>query len=281
MPSPVLNYNGKLYNEDELLISPNNRSFRYGDGCFETMKMIRGKIVLRDLHFERLFSSLETLQFDKSKFFTANTLEQQVFELAKANGHEKIGRIRLMVFRGEAGLFDIDNRANYLIQTWEMNAANNNFNGNGLITGIFTDARKAYDKFSTIKNNNYLCYAMAALWAKQNKLNDAFVLNTYDRVAEASIANIFIINNGIIKTPAITEGCISGVIRRYMLQCFRKDGIPVEETAITVQDIEQAQEIFLTNAAYGMRWVQSCGNSNYALQAAPLLYKKYIEPLYL
>jgi len=281
MPSPVLNYNGKLYNEGELLISPNNRSFRYGDGCFETMKMIRGKIVLRDLHFERLFSSLETLQLDVPKFFTANTLEQQVFELAKANGHEKLGRVRLMIFRGDGGLFDVDNHANYVIQTLEMNAANNSFNENGLVTGIFTDARKAYDKFSPIKNNNYLCYAMAALWAKQNKLNDAFVLNTYDRVAEASIANIFIINNGIIKTPAITEGCISGVIRRYMLQCFRKDGIPVEETAITVQDIEQAQEILLTNAAYGMRWVKSCGNSNYTLQVAPLLYKKYIEPLYL
>ena len=61
----VLNYNGKLYKEDEPIISANNRSFRYGDGFFETMKMFNGKIVLRDYHFERLFSSLELLQFEK------------------------------------------------------------------------------------------------------------------------------------------------------------------------------------------------------------------------
>ena len=280
MASYFLNYNGKFYKDGELFISPNNRSFRYGDGCFETMKMINGKLVLRDLHIERLFSSLETLQFDLPKLFTPATIEKQVAELAEKNKHTSLGRVRLMVFRGDGGLYDVDNRPNYLIQTWEMPATNNMLNENGLDIGIYPDARKGCDMFSPIKNNNYLCYAMAALWAKKHNLNDALVLNAFGNVADASIANVFIVQDGIVKTPALTEGCVSGVARRYLLQCLRKEGMPVQETNITTEDVLQAQEVFLTNAAYGMRWVKSCGNSNYTLQAVPMLFKKFIEPLY-
>jgi len=280
MASYFLNYNGKLYKDGELFISPNNRSFRYGDGCFETMKMVNGKIIHRDLHMERLFSSLETLQFDLPKLFTPATIEKQVAELAEKNKHNNLGRIRLMVFRGDGGLYDVDNRPNYLIQSWEMGAANNSLNENGLDIGIYPDARKSCDMFSPIKNNNYLCYAMAALWAKKHNLNDALVLNAFGRVADASIANVFIVQDGIIKTPALTEGCVSGVTRRYLLQCLRKEGMPVQETTIAAEDVLQAQEVFLTNAAYGIRWVKSCGASNYTLQAAGLVYKNFIEPLY-
>lgn len=276
-----LNYNGKLYAEGTMLISPNNRSFRYGDGFFETMKMINGSIVLGNLHFERLFTSLETMKFDTPKLFTAASLEEQVLNLAKKNKHSANGRIRLMVFRGDGGLYDApDNHPNYLIQTWEMNDANNHLNENGLVTDVFADARKACDSFSHIKSNNYQCYVMGALWARQNKLNDALVLNSYGRIADATIANVFIVKDGIIQTPALTEGCVAGTMRRYLLQCLRNDGLPVQETAITPEDLTAAQEIFLTNAGYGMRWVQRCGNTSYTPKASLLLYKNYIAPLY-
>jgi len=281
MAGEFLNYNGKVYPADKLLISPNNRSFRYGDGFFETMKMIKGRIVLGNLHFERLFSSLDTLLFDKPKLFTATRLETEIAELAKKNNHTASGRIRLMVFRGDGGLYDAENNhPNYLIQTWEMNTANNQLNENGLVVDVFKDARKACDHFSHIKSNNYLSYVMAAIWAKQRKLNDALVLNSHNNIADATIANVFVVKEGIIQTPAITEGCIEGTMRRHLLQCIRKEGMPVKETIITLEDVKAASEMFLTNAAYGIRWVQSCGNTSYATQVAPVLYKKFVEPLY-
>lgn len=281
MDAGFVNYNGKIYSADKLLISPNNRSFRYGDGFFETMKMINGKILLGSLHFERLFASLQTMLFDKPKLFTATLLEEQIAALAKKNKHTKSGRIRLMIFRGDGGLYDAeDNNPNYLIQTWQMNDANNRLNENGLVVDVFKDARKACDAFSHIKSNNYLSYVMAALWAKQQKLNDALLLNSHGNIADATIANVFIIKDGIIRTPALTEGCVAGTMRRHLLRCMHNEGIPVQETAITIADIESANEMFLTNAGYGMRWVKSCGNTNYTSQAALTLYKQFIEPLY-
>jgi branched-chain amino acid aminotransferase len=275
-----LHHNGKIYKADKLLISPNNRSFRYGDGFFETMKMINGKIILADYHFERLFTSLELLQFEKPNYFTADYLKAQIEELAKKNYHTKLARIRLMIFRGDGGLYDPENYfPNHLIQTWELNPTNNILNENGFVVDIFKDARKACDNYSHVKSNNYLPYAMAALWAKKKQLNDALLLNNNDCIADATIANIFIIKDGIIKTPALSEGCISGVMRRHLLKCMRGENIPVKETKIEVEELLQASEVFLSNGVYGIRWIKSCCNNNYTNALATVFHKKFVNIL--
>lgn len=273
-----LYYNGKTYRSDKLLISPNNRSFRYGDGFFETMKMVNGKIALADYHFERLFQSLELLQFDKQALFTKDHLEQAITALAVKNNHRKFARIRLTLFRGDGGLHDaVNNTPNYLIQTWQLNPAIKDFNVNGLVTGIFTKAKKACDAYSHLKSNNYLSYAMAALWAKEQHLNDAILLNTNNAIADATIANIFIVKDGVIKTPALTEGCVAGVMRRHLLQCLRTENIPIEETNISVDELLQAAELFFTNSVYGIKWVRQCNESNYTNQLSARLHRLYIQ----
>ena len=273
-------YNGKVLKTDKLLISPDNRSFRYGDGFFETMKLINGKLQLADYHMERLFGSLDKLQFQKPVYFTPEYLIEQISLLAKKNYQQKLTRIRLTIFRGEGGLYEVDNHfPHHLIQTWDLNPANNLLNENGLVIDVFKDARKVCDQYSSIKSNNYLSYVMAALWAKQNKLNDAVLLNPYDRIADATIANVFIVKNGVVKTPALTEGAVNGVMRRHMLHSLRKENIPVEETQLSVEDLLQASEMFLTNAIYGVRWVKQLGNNGYTNQLSSLLHKNFIKPL--
>jgi branched-subunit amino acid aminotransferase/4-amino-4-deoxychorismate lyase len=275
-----LHFNGKILSADKLLISPNNRSFRYGDGFFETIKMINGKIILEDYHFERLFTSLELLQFEKPHYFTADYLRTHIEELAKKNYHSKLARVRLMIFRGDGGLYDPENHfPNHLIQTWELNPSNNILNENGLVIDIFKDAKKACDNYSHVKSNNYLSYAMAALWAKKQHLNDALLLNSYNRIADTTIGNIFIVKDGVVKTPALNEGCVSGVMRRHLLKCMREENMPVEETAIEADELLQASEVFLSNGIYGIKWVRSCGNSNYTQQLSALLHKKFVTTL--
>jgi len=276
-----LNFNGKVYKNDKLLISPDNRSFRYGDGCFETMKLINGQIVLEAYHIERLFITLQALQFNKPNYFITNDFKEQIEEVIKKNKLKKIARIRITIARGDGGLYDVENHnPNYLIQAWDLNSANNKLNENGLVIDIYKDARKVCDKFSHLKSNNFLCYTMAALWAKENNLNDALLLNPYDRIADTTIANIFIVKDGAIKTPALSEGCVSGVMRKYLIKCIKEEGIPFEETQITAEEVLQASEVFLTNAIYGIRWVKQIGNSNYTNQLAASLHRKYLAPIF-
>jgi branched-chain amino acid aminotransferase len=281
MNNVKMNLNGVIVSAEKPAITADNRSFRYGDGCFETLKAVNGKIIHAKEHFERVFASLELLQFDKPNYLTAAYLTEHISKLLQQNGHTKLARIRLTLFRGNGGLYDAENHfPNYIIQTWNLNESNNKLNENGLVIDVYKDARKVCDNFSHLKSNNYLSYAMAALWAKKNHLNDALLLNPYDKIADATIANVFIVQDGMIKTPSVTEGCVSGIMKNYLLHCLHEENIPVEETSITIDDVLNAQEIFLTNSIYGIKWVKQCGNSNYTLQTAALLHKKFIEVLW-
>jgi branched-subunit amino acid aminotransferase/4-amino-4-deoxychorismate lyase len=273
-------YNGKLLDAETAIVSSKSRGLRYGDGCFETMKMKDGRIILYELHFERLFSSLELLGFELPMHFSSDNFKNEVEELAGKNRHKKHGRIRLTFFRGDGGLYGAENNLpNYVIETWKLEDEVGLFNENGLVTGIFKDARKAADNFSHIKANSFMPYILAANWAKKNRLNDALLLNSYDKIADATIANVFIVKDGVIKTPALTEGCIGGVMRRFLINCCKKEGLPIEETSLSVDDVAEASEIFLTNAIRRIQWVKQVGKDNYSFSVSKLLYDKFVKTL--
>lgn len=259
-----INWNGKIVEKDKFHISPDNRSFRYGDGFFETMKIVNNNILLAGFHFTRFFSSLQLLSFDVPVFFLQEYFTEQIQNLLKKNQHSSLARVRMMIYRGNGGLFDPENHyPNFVIQSWPLPESINELNTNGLDIDIYTKARKVCDSFSMVKSNNYLSYAMAALWAKKNKLNDCLLLNPYNNICDSAIANIFIVQDNLIKTPAIAEGCVNGVARSYLIECCKKDNIIISETAISADDVLHASEVFLTNAVAGIRWVKQSGERTY------------------
>lgn len=274
-----INWNGRIIDKTRFYISPDNRSFRYGDGFFETMKVAENNILLSPYHFTRFFSSLQLLSFDIPATFTIEYFTQQIQNLLSKNNHSSLARVRLMIYRGDGGLYDPENHyPNFVIQSWPLDPAINNLNENGLDIDIYTEARKVSDAFSMVKSNNYLSYAMAAFWVKKNKLNDCILLNPYNNICDSTIANIFIVQDNIIKTPAIAEGCVSGVARSYLIESCKKDDIPVIETTLSTEDIMQAKEVFLTNAVTGIKWVKRLGEIRYREPIITKhLYDKYIK----
>lgn len=273
--------NGKIVSEENAMVSVNNRGFRYGDGCFETMKYHNGALPLSQFHFERLFTSLETLQFTSPEFFTPAYLLQQVHDLVKKNNHTALARIRLTVFRGNGGLYDAGDRAaNWLIQSWHLHPESNIINTIGSVVGIYHEGIKAADKFANIKSNNYLLYSQAALYAKQQGWDDALVLNHYGTVADSTIANLFIISDDTVITPPLTDGPVNGVMRRYLLQQLPLHGYRVIERSIEQKDMGSADEAFLTNGIYGLKWIRSIAQKKIDLKHAAMIHKKIIAPLY-
>ncbi|MFY7963707.1 MAG: aminotransferase class IV [Chitinophagaceae bacterium] len=268
------NLDGKIFLDSENNISVNNRSFRYGDGFFETIKLVDGIIELKELHFERIAASLDTLGFVNAKHFSFDNLEMQIIELATKNYHHHLGRIRITFYRADAGLYEVTNfHPHILIQSFKLSETVNKLNENGLVIDVYPLAKKSCDVFSNIKSNNYLQYAMAALWAKENKLNDALLLNSNNNIADSTIANVFMIKNNEIKTPALTEGCIDGVMRKHIITTLQKNNIKVVETIVNVEDIANADEVFLTNAIKGIMWVRQLGDSNYVNFETRRIYK--------
>jgi branched-chain amino acid aminotransferase len=272
-----INFNGSYIHSGESFINADNRGFRYGDGLFETIKVADNKIHLAQYHFERLFSSMKILQFDIPEFFTAENLSGQILLLCKKNHHQDSARVRVIIFRGNGKLFDAEhNSPNYIIQTEELPNKKFALNENGSVTDVFADGRRSCDKFSNIKSNNFLIYAMAAIHADKNKLDDCFILNSYDRVCESTTANIFCIKDKIIYTPALSEGCVAGVMRRFILEKISKNFL-LKETGLSIENIKEADEIFLTNSISGIRWVKQFGEIKYHNSLTKEIFKAVFE----
>ena len=271
---------GHLMRQDKANLSVNNRSFRYGDGCFETIRVVNRQIKLASLHFERLFTSIDALKFNKPSYMNAEWLQKNILEVVDKNGHQKLARVRVMIYRGDGGLYDPENHfPHHLIQSFNLSEATQELNQNGLTLGIYKEAKKSSDFFSMIKSNSYLPYVMAALWAKENNLNDAILLNHAGGIADTTIANLFIIKDGTIKTPAITEGPVAGVMRRHLIKTLRANDYEVEETTVSVADVLEASEVFLTSAIHGIKWVKQIDNSQYNNSLTTVLYKEFIQTL--
>ncbi|CAL1516593.1 aminotransferase class IV [Chitinophaga sp. MM2321] len=265
-------YNGKYVPAADPIFTADNRSFRYGDGCFETLKVYQGNVLLADLHFERLLASLNLLHFDIPASFTKAFFIGHIIDLCNKNNMSAMARVRFAVFRSDGGLYDpINNLPNFVIQSWDLSPGVLELNENGLVMDIFPDVKKSCDKLSSIKSNNCLPYVMAAMYAKQHQLNEAVLLNQYGRVADSTIANIFVVHHKTIYTPPLSEGCVCGVMRKYLLKTVLN--FKVEEKPLAVEDLENADEIFLTNAIYGIRWVGLFRDSSYGNATAAILHE--------
>ena len=258
-----------------------NRGYRYGDGLLETMKVLNSRILLAGYHFERLFTSFSLLKYEIPGLVTKEKLEQDILHLCTRNGCEKLARVRLSVFRGNGGLYEDDKMLQYLIECWPLNESVNKLNENGLVIDIYPDAQKSCDKFSNLKSANFLPYTMAAHYAKENKLNDCLVLNATGSIADSTIANVFIIKNDVVITPGLEAGCINGVMRRHLLAKMPDAGYAVRETSVLVTDIETADEIFLTNAVNGIRWVRQFKDMIYTNVKTVEIYNHFVKPILL
>lgn len=271
-------YNGQFFPVGAPVISAGNRSLRYGDGLFETMRLHQGRILNVSFHFDRLFRGLTALKFNQETF-TAPFFLEKINELLNKNNQEKNARIRLMVFRGDGPIFDTENSwPNYLIET-ALLPEKIELNKNGLVIDVFPDARKTCDLFSNLKTNNYLPYLMAGIFAQQNKLDDAIILNAFDRVCESAISNIFIIKGKNIFTPPLSEGCVAGVMRRCMLEKFSLKDYTVSQKNLSIDELLDADELFLTNAIQPVRWVKKFRENNYRNDKVKEIFECYTQSL--
>ncbi len=271
-----INYNGKLLDEHTPIIEADNRGLKFGDGLFETLKFKKGKLILIDEHLARLWNGMKLLQFEFPKHFTPDSLEQQILQLVKKN-NLTAARIRLTITRGNGGLYDAQQHTpNVIIQTWPLPETNGQLNENGLQCCIFRDSFKSIDIFSNSKHNNFLVYSMGALYAKKQKCNDAIILNQHDHICDSTIANIFLIKNEVIYTPALTEGCIAGVMRNFIIKALQKAGYEVVENNISQDALLDADEVFLSNSIYNIRWVAAIENKNYSNKKTLEIFR-YLE----
>jgi branched-chain amino acid aminotransferase len=256
--------NDEFFIEEEAVIKANNRSFRYGDGLFESMRMCNGKLQFAELHADRLRLGMNALKIEGHAMLDSYFLSQKTAELVKKNKFTGNLRFRLSVFRNEGGFYTPNNnKCGYLLEAMPMSENTYELNKKGLIVDVYDEITKPINKLANHKTSNALLYVMAGLFKKQHRLDEALLLNQNGFLCEGISANVFVVYQKQIYTPALSEGCIAGVMRSVILTLCKTHDIPVIEAQINPEILKEADEVFMTNAVNGISWVMGYDKKRY------------------
>lgn len=256
--------NDAFFSANEAVIKSNNRAFRFGDGLFESMRLANGKLLFAEYHADRLAFGMIALKMDNHKLIDAYFLKQKAAELQKKNKFQSNIRFRICIFREGMGLYAPDtNKTGYLMEAAPLESSSFELNKKGIIIKLFDEIAKPINKFSNFKTSNALLYVMAGLFEKQQKIDEAILINQNGYLCETTASNIFVVYQNAIYTPALCQGCVNGIMRNVVIHLCKLNNISVTKVQITPQILELAEEVFLTNAISGIRRVMGFERKRY------------------
>ena len=275
-----INFNGNLVPSDQPVLQAGNRSFRYGDGLFETIRLMRGEVLFFEEHLRRIKKGMHLLGMESRDDFTFHNLYLLIRHLEQMNDLKGNGRIRMSIFRNEGGLYmPHSNQVSFLLEADPVSTEEYVFNENPLRIEVFTEIAKPKNKFSNIKTSNALLYVMAGIHKQKLGLDECILINDAGRICETIGSNIFVVSNDVIFTPALAEACIEGIMRGKIIDLLRLKGKKIEEGSISIEQVMNADGIFLTNVIEGIKWVGSFRQKRYFNTVSKWLFSELNEAL--
>lgn len=252
--------NGKLVPKAEASLSIYDHGFLYGDGAFEGIRVYNGNIFRLEPHLTRLFRSVRALRIELC--VDKPTLQQQIAELVRKNGLQS-GYIRLSISRGVGLGLDpahIGKVPTLVISTEQLRLYPPEMYENGLqVITASTRVPPAVCIDPQIKSlGRYVNNIMAKMEANRMGAGEALMLNMQGYVAEATGDNIFLVVGGTLLTPPTSDGALPGITRQAVMDIARDMGIACRETSLTLYDVYNADEAFLTGTAAEVIPMVSC-----------------------
>jgi branched-chain amino acid aminotransferase len=241
--------NGRISPADQAVVPVYDHGFVYGEGVYETLRTYNKVPFLYDRHVRRLRQSAERLLLDVP--FDDATLLQWIDQTVAAAGDLHEAYIRVLVTRGVGDLnYDPQSTPKpttvIIVKPLEVPAARLFDEG---IRISLVDMLRNHPKSvnPVIKSNNLLNNALAMQAAYRAGAEEALMCNYRGELTECSQANFFLVRGGAALTPASTAGILEGVTRAFMFELGRELGIDVREEVLLPQDLDSADEMFLTS----------------------------------
>ncbi|WP_163539471.1 D-amino-acid transaminase [Gracilibacillus sp. YIM 98692] len=237
-------WNGKFLDKDNRdgLISFEDRGYQFGDGVYEVIRIYSGKIHLLEWHLDRLFYSMNEIGIIPP--FTREGITDQLKELITRNQFREDGNIYLQVTRGaqERDHIYVENLdAIYYVKIDQVDRPNE-WIENGVTVTLQEDIRWAR---CDIKSLNLLPNVMARTNAQRKGFNEALFYKN-GIVRECGASNFFMVKNKTLVTHPANHSILGGITRKKVLDIARELEIPVEEREIKKEELEKADECFLT-----------------------------------
>lgn len=273
-----IDHNGALVSADEPVLTSNNRSFRYGDALFETIRITNNVPQFLKEHLQRLLTGMNVFKMEPVSFLNETFLENAILELVQKNNIGSDGRVRLSVYRNDGGFYAPgNNNVSYILEVSSMEEKNYVLNTKGYTVDLYTDLKKSPNVLASIKSANSAIYVMAGIYKNQHQLDECLLLNDKNHIIEAISSNLFAVKNGVLYTPPVADGCVEGVMRKKIIQIAQANRIAVYEISFMQNVLLGADELFLTNSIHGIRWIVAYKQKRYFNNTSKKLIDKLNE----
>ncbi len=279
--------NGKLVPFKDAKIHVLTHALHYSTAVFEGIRCYNtpnGSAIFRlPEHVDRLFNSAKL--YGMKMRYTKKQIINAIIRTVKASGLKEC-YIRPIVYYGYGtmGLTPTLNKVDVSISCWEWKMGESK-------AGKFSGAKCKISKWIRIDSRsqpmqsksaaNYSNAALARVEALKSGYDEAIMLNYNGKVAEGSAENIFIIKNGIIKTPPLNADILNGITRDSLIQLIKANGIKLVQKNITLKELLKADEVFMTGTAAEVKSVTkinktSIGSGNVG-KITKTLQKSFID----
>ncbi len=249
---------GKIVEEGQARVAVTDHGLLYGDGIFEGMRVIAGRVFRIERHLDRLEFGARTLLLNLP--FARAEIRRIVEDTVRAFAQRE-AYVRLVVTRGE-GPLGVDPttcpqaKLFCIVNTIKLFSEEQREYGLNMITSSYR--RPSADVLDVrVKSLNYLGSVLAKLEARQQSADEALLLNQRGHIAEAAVANVFALRGSALITPPASDGCLEGINRSAVMELARQLGLEVRVESIGRADLFQADEVFLTGSGAGIVAVRS------------------------
>lgn len=274
MSDYVININGEFVDEGDAKISVLDHGFLFGDSIYEVVRTVGGKLFAVDRHLKRLHNSANSLAMPLQQ------PDEHYHELWRRLHEQRGGGesyLRIIVTRGVGPLsldFTRCEKQNVIGIAKPLNKWPDEDYAHGckiVLAQVRRNPKQSTDP--AVKSGNYLNNVLALKEAREQGATEAVMMNVQDHVTEATTSNIFMVKDGVVKTPALKEGLLEGVTRGFILEVCRKLDIPCEETVFTGEELLSADEVFLTGTTRDVMPVGRIGEHKVRLTPGSLTLK--------
>lgn len=260
----MINLNGELQAVTSPLFSVQNRGFLYGDAVFETLRYSQNHLLFWENHYFRLMAAMRVFRMNIPMAFTPEFLEQECLRVVEAQSTSSPSwRIRLSVFRNDGGVYLPASRdVSYVIEVTPLNGETYSSKETYTVE-LFKDYYVQKSMLSNLKSNNKALNVIGSIFMQEQGFDNGILVNDDKEVVEFLNGNLFVVDAGVLRTPPLSAGCLDGIMRKQLIRLAKKHAITCIEEKISPFDLQQVQEVFMTNSISGIQPVSSYRRTAY------------------